>query len=242
MPEVKQPETKSSQPTIPMMEIETMSLTNHKPFIPHDSNSGDEGVAVLLDSKLPGGKRLRDATRKECLQAGSRFRWVGTSVGKQDIIGATLSEAGGYPQLLLRGQASRGAGPLIMDIEDVRKALRGQRLSVLATALGVPMPTLEQFVSGSARLAPALLNNLAKILAAPNQKPAPPIASRKPDMRMNARALKVTALLDPAGLVDPGTSSPRVVLEIAVGAKTYSCDVASKSIRKCRTTILGKWC
>jgi hypothetical protein len=68
----------------------------HKPLIPPSpdgSNSGDEGVAGLLDSMLPGGKRLRNATGRECLQAGDEWlRWVGESVGEQDIIGATLSE------------------------------------------------------------------------------------------------------------------------------------------------------
>ena len=79
------------------MSTERDFTQKRKPLIPPSpdgNNSGDEGVAVLLDSLLPGGKRLRDATGKECLQAGGDWiRWVGESVGEQDIIGATLSEA-----------------------------------------------------------------------------------------------------------------------------------------------------
>ena len=55
-------------------------------------------------------------------------------------------------------------------------------------------------------------------------------------MKLSARALKVSAVLEPSGLRDPGGAS-RVTLEIAVGGKTYSADIASKSIRKCRATI-----
>ena len=56
-------------------------------------------------------------------------------------------------------------------------------------------------------------------------------------MRLNARALKCTVVLDAAGLVDPG-SSARVVLQIAVaGGRTVTADVASKSVRKCKATI-----
>jgi hypothetical protein len=55
-------------------------------------------------------------------------------------------------------------------------------------------------------------------------------------MKLNARALKVSAVLDPLGLRDPGSAS-RVVLEIAVNGKTYTADVSSKSVRKARVTI-----
>jgi hypothetical protein len=48
--------------------------------------------------------------------------------------------------------------------------------------------------------------------------------------------LKVTAVLDAAGLADPG-SRARVMLEIVVGGKVYSADVASKSVRKAKVAI-----
>jgi len=54
------------------------------------------------------------------------------------------------------------------EVESIRAALRGRRLPVLATALGVPMPTIEQFVHGRAHLAPALLTDLSKLLALPD--------------------------------------------------------------------------
>ena len=63
---------------------------------------------------------------------------------------------------------------MTMDIEDVRKALRGRRLHVVAGAVGVPLPTLEQFVTGGARLAPQLLAALAPLLVTPAPRPAPP--------------------------------------------------------------------
>jgi hypothetical protein len=128
------------------------------------------------------------------------------------------------------------------EIERIREALRGKRLSVLATELGVPMPTLEQFVSGSARLAPELLAALAKVPESSNPNPSAPSKNipapvpRKPDMKLSARSLKVTAVPDPAGLRDPGNSS-RVMLEIAVGGRTFTADIAAKSARKCRATI-----
>ncbi len=87
------------------------------------------------------------------------------------------------------------------DVEHIRTMLRGRRLSPLAATLGVPMPTLEAFVSNGARLAPALLAALAKVLesSAPSKNIPPPVP-RKPDMRLAARSLKVTAVLDAAGL------------------------------------------
>ena len=126
-----------------------------------------------------------------------------------------------------------------MDAERIRTALRGRRLDVLAAQLCAPIPVLEAFVHGSARLTPALMAGLARLLATP---PAPPIKNiptpmqRKPDMKLAARALKCTAVLDAAGLVDPGNKS-RVVLAILVEGKVYSADVAAKSVRKCRATI-----
>ena len=54
-------------------------------------------------------------------------------------------------------------------------------------------------------------------------------------MKLSARSLKVTAVLDPAGLRDPGNSSR--VMEIAVGGRTFTADIAAKSARKCRAAI-----
>ena len=100
------------------------------------------------------------------------------------------------------------------EIERIREALRGKRLSVLATELGVPMPTLEQFVSGSARLAPELLAALAKVLESSNPNPSahskniPAPVPRKPDMKLSARSLKVTAVPDPAFRLEPDWVKP----------------------------------
>ena len=71
------------------------------------------------------------------------------------------------------------------EVELIRAALRGRRLSVLATALGVPLPAIEQFVSGGARLTPALMAGLAKLLETPNRNPARPIQTipASPGMR-----------------------------------------------------------
>jgi predicted O-methyltransferase YrrM len=114
--------------------------------------------------------------------------------------------------------------------------LRGRRLHVVATELGVPLPAIEQFVSGGARLTPALMSGLARLL----EPPAPPIKSTpiaRNAMKLNARSLKVTAVLDCSGLLNPGSSSTRVALEIAVGGRTFTADIAAKSARKCRATI-----
>jgi len=48
---------------------------------------------VLLDLVLPCGKKLRDATGKECKQAGGWYIKVGDKVGDRGIVGAKLDEA-----------------------------------------------------------------------------------------------------------------------------------------------------
>ncbi len=124
------------------------------------------------------------------------------------------------------------------EIERIRSALHGRRLSPLAAQLGVPMPTLEAFVSNGARLAPALLAALAKVLESSPPAPSKNIPARKPDMRLAARALKCTAVLDATGLRDPGSNSSRVMLEIVVDGKVFGADVAAKSVRKCKAMIV----
>jgi hypothetical protein len=62
---------------------------------------------------------------------------------------------------------------LSAEIERIRGALRGRRLSVLAAELGVPVPALEQFTCGRAGLAPELLNGLSRILAQNIPAPVP---------------------------------------------------------------------
>src|SRR6188472_1341746 len=89
--------------------------------------------------------------------------------------------------------------------ERIRLALRGRRLSVLARELGVAMPALEQFVSGGAGLAPALLTNLSRILA---RQPTP-TTRRNATMKLSARSLKCTVMLNPTELIDPPGSAPR---------------------------------
>jgi hypothetical protein len=49
------------------------------------------------------------------------------------------------------------------DVEHIRSTLRGRRLDVLAAQLCAPIPVLEQFVHGSARLTPALMAGLARL-------------------------------------------------------------------------------
>lgn len=112
--------------------------------------------------------------------------------------------------------------------------------------LGVQLPVLEMFVSGGANLAPELLAGLSRLLEPPKQNtPAPPnknipapIPPRN-SMKLNARALKVTLVLDAAELAalpDPATA--RVMLQIAVaGGRVVTADIASKALRKCKATI-----
>ena len=55
---------------------------------------------------------------------------------------------------------------------------------------------------------------------------------------LNSRALKVTAVLDPAevaALPDPSTG--RTVLRIQVAGRTVTADVAGKALRKAKATI-----
>jgi len=92
------------------------------------------------------------------------------------------------------------------EVESIRAALRGRRLSVLATELGVPLPTIETFVHGRAGFAPALLDGLSKLLALPDKTIPAPVPRMK-TMKLSARSLKITAVLDPGGLVDPGSGA-----------------------------------
>jgi hypothetical protein len=115
--------------------------------------------------------------------------------------------------------------------EAVRVALRrGRPLSALARELGVPVPTVEAFIAG-ANVTPGLLTDMSRLLARSSGKPTRDI------MRMSARTLKCTLLLEASELVDPGGSA-RVSLQISVaGDRTVTADVASKSVRKCRAVI-----
>ena len=55
-------------------------------------------------------------------------------------------------------------------------------------------------------------------------------------MRLAARNLKVSAVLDGYGLVDPGNKS-RVLLAIDVGGKVFTSDISAKSVRKAKAVI-----
>jgi hypothetical protein len=56
---------------------------------------------------------------------------------------------------------------------------------------------------------------------------------------ISARALKVTAVLDPSELAAlPVPASARVVLQIKVGARIYTADIATKALRKSQATIM----
>ena len=125
------------------------------------------------------------------------------------------------------------------EIEHIRAALRGKRLQVLAAKLDVPTPALEQFVCGRASLAPKLLHGLSRILESSNPNPSrqQKHSCTRPEERheVDRTRCEMTATLDPGGC-DPGNSA-RVALEIAVGGRTFTADVAAKSVRKCRATI-----
>lgn len=57
-------------------------------------------------------------------------------------------------------------------------------------------------------------------------------------MKLNARALKCTLLLDASGLAVRNPSSARNVLQIAVaGGRIVSADIAGKSLRKAKAAI-----
>jgi hypothetical protein len=78
---------------------------------------------------------------------------------------------------------------------------------------------------------------LARLLAAPPIKSTPAPIPRMNTMKLSARSLKCTLVLDPGGLSDPGSSSTRVALEISFGGRSYTADIATKSLRKFRATI-----
>ena len=57
-------------------------------------------------------------------------------------------------------------------------------------------------------------------------------------LKLNAKSLKVTCLLDPAevaALIAPATA--RVTLQVKVDGRGYTADVAAKSLRKAQATI-----
>jgi hypothetical protein len=117
----------------------------------------------------------------------------------------------------------------------IRGALRQRHLPAVANQLDVTIPVLEAFASG-ANLAPGLLAGLAQLLAkcpAPQNIPAVP---KGKIMRLTARAIKVTLVLDGKELADPG-SPTRVTLQIVAGGRTVTADIAAKSVRKARALI-----
>ena len=132
----------------------------------------------------------------------------------------------------------------IAERERIRRALRRRYvLPELAEALGVELPALEAFTSGRANLAPALLAAIANILARlpppPPASPAPRFSPRTNTMKLNAKALKVTLVLDATELAAlPDPTAARIVLQISVaGGRTVSADIAGKSLRKAKATI-----
>jgi hypothetical protein len=59
-----------------------------------------------------------------------------------------------------------------------------------------------------------------------------------PAQALTARALKVTAILDPAAVAAlPEPVGQRVVLHIAAPGQTVSADIASKALRKAKSII-----
>jgi hypothetical protein len=56
-------------------------------------------------------------------------------------------------------------------------------------------------------------------------------------MKLNARSTKVSAVLDPSELTEPPGGTPRVTLQIAVGGRVVTADIAAKSVRKARATV-----
>jgi len=58
-------------------------------------------------------------------------------------------------------------------------------------------------------------------------------------MQLEAKALKLTAVLDPAAVAQTPTPNgvARVTLRITAGGQTYTADVNTKSLRRCITAI-----
>jgi hypothetical protein len=58
-------------------------------------------------------------------------------------------------------------------------------------------------------------------------------------MHLEAKALKVTAILDPAAVAGIPTPNgvPKATLRITAGGRTYSADVNMKSLRRCIAAI-----
>jgi hypothetical protein len=147
----------------------------------------------------------------------------------------------------------------IPEQERVRALLRGKHVpSVMALAgeTGAPAATIEMFIVGKAYITAELLDGLAKILArgpppprkansvpnawrSSNRQSIPAVSDTRSVMKLTARTLKCTAVLDAselAALSVPDTT--RVTLQVTVaGGRVVTCDVASKSIRKCKAVI-----
>lgn len=63
-------------------------------------------VRNLMELALPNGKKLRECTGRECIEAGSFFRRVGQSLGPDDVVGEVLSE-NDLQEILTKHQATR---------------------------------------------------------------------------------------------------------------------------------------
>lgn len=138
------------------------------------------------------------------------------------------------------------ASPLAADTSRMlREALllrvraRGpDRLNVpqVARRLAVSILAVESFLSG-ARLLPKTLDALTALLAATETDAGNAIKPTETNV-LNARALKVTLVLDPAELAllaDPSTA--RTTLTIKVDGRTVTADIAAKSLRRAKAAI-----
>ena len=124
---------------------------------------------------------------------------------------------------------------------------RALRLEEVARHCGLGPLAIEAFLSG-AKLAPTALAALPEILAEKNQpRPVdvnrpfgktPNVRAREKQYVLNARALKVTVVLDPAEISRlPDPKTPRIELTIKVDGRSVRCDVAAKALRKAKATI-----
>jgi hypothetical protein len=128
------------------------------------------------------------------------------------------------------------------------------RLSEVARKLGVDTLVVEAFVGG-AKLTREAMTMLPTILGevtrsndlnvaldtniSPNRSPAS-AGIRQMNNTLTARALKCTAVLDPAeiaALPDPATARVTLHIRIADGSRTISADIAAKSLRKAKAAI-----
>jgi hypothetical protein len=142
------------------------------------------------------------------------------------------------------------AAALMLTLDPEREGLRallrkGRKLPAIAVEIGTTAATLEVFLTAGAGITPHLRAAVARLLArsvarmaVPAPAPAPATPSTRNGMKLNARSLKCTVVLDPAELVEPAGNASRINLQIAVGSKSFTADVATKSIRKARATIV----